>query len=548
MSHTRPPVTSDAEDDGPSSGSRVSSPNKTKTTQKGDYVAREVDDALVDFSVGQPGPASLPLHALAAAAAHRLGTQDAELLLQYGPRQGYRSFRRALASFLSQRYGAPVDPERLMITAGVSHGLDLAVRALSRPGDVIVVECPTYFLVTPIFTDSGLRVVSMPTDEEGLVVGALEAWLEESPHNRPRFVYTIPVHNNPRGTTLPPHRRRHLLELAALYGFWVLADEVYQLLSFPHEAPGAAAASSSQAQAQAPPSPLPLPLRCYEPAAQEGGPLPSPHTPPSSAPPGAPTPSGPRLPDPRTAPSRVLSFGSFSKMLAPALRLGWVEAGDPALLGPLRDNGVISSGGCIAQLSAGLAHSALELGLQASHLDSVVRPGLAARCAALCAALRRHLPPPPAPLSTPPAPEAGALGAAAGSSGAIAKAPAGPLEPGGSGAEGGGSGSGGGGGGGGEAEEGKAGDGWWRLVQPRGGYFVWLELPRQVDARRLLALAESRHGVRFTPGPACGGGGAHCARLSFSFYTPEELEEGARRLGAALREYLDSAAAGGAAA
>ncbi|KAG2428752.1 hypothetical protein HXX76_011454 [Chlamydomonas incerta] len=369
-----------------------------------------------------------------------------------------------------------------MVTAGVSHGLGLAVGALSRPGDSVVVECPTYFLVTPIFRDHHLRVVPMRTDEQGLVVEELEAWLRADPSNRPRFVYTIPIHNNPRGTTLPAARRRRLLALAAEFDFLVLADEVYQLLSFPEDAGQQAPAAAQRLQERldagaaaaggcgsgpagtSSPEPLPLPLRCYEDLGEAGERVAS------SVVNGGGSSSGGG--GGGAGGSRVLSFGSFSKMLAPALRLGWIESTNAALLGRLKEDGVISSGGCIAQMSAGLAHSALELGLQDAHLDSVVAPGLARRCAALCAALRRHLP---------------------------------------------------------ECQ----------LLQPRGGYFVWLEFPPQVSAKALLAQAETRHGVRFTPGPACGGGGEHCARLSFAFYTEQELEEGARRLGQALRDYLE---------
>ncbi|KAG2449620.1 hypothetical protein HYH02_005153 [Chlamydomonas schloesseri] len=465
-----------------------------KTKQTGDYVAREVTGDKIDFSVGQPSPESLPLAALSQAAAHRLGSPDAELLLQYGPRQGYLSFRQSLAAFLTKRYGTAVDAAHLMVTAGVSHGLGLAVGALARPGDVVAVECPTYFLVPPIFRDHHLRLVPLRTDDHGLDVEALAAWLAADTSHRPRFVYTIPIHNNPRGTTLPAARRRRLLALAAQYDFLVLADEVYQLLSFPEKPSPTAAAVEQQQQAQgggpaasnarqdawARPEegiaigpqgasahePLPLPLRCYEDLRGEAG---------SGSDGGGDTSTSGTEGSGGSGgggnSSRVLSFGSFSKMLAPALRLGWIECSNPALLSRLKEDGVISSGGCIAQMSAGLAHSALELGLQDAHLDGVVAPGLARRCAALCTALRRHLP---------------------------------------------------------EC----------RLQQPRGGYFVWLEFPQEVSAKALLVRAEARHGVRFTPGPACGGGGEHCARLSFAFYTEQELEEGARRLGEALREHM----------
>ncbi|GIL64967.1 hypothetical protein Vafri_18826 [Volvox africanus] len=480
---------------------KMSSHSPITTSQKGEYVARQVSNDCIDFSVGQPSPALLPLQALVAASSHRLGSPDAQLLLQYGPRQGYQSFRQSLSSFLSERYGVSVQPEHLMVTAGVSHGLGLAVSRLSQPGDIVVVEQPTYFLVTPIFHDNHLTVMPVRTDEYGLVVDELERWLREHPSHRPRLVYTIPVHSNPRGTTLPPDRRRHLMRLAAEYDFYVLADEVYQLLTFPHHGSGdrrtggkdqdsaerinystyksrsgsesgsvpdpvspsfsgnavdggagnvlhtdaAAAASVADASRSAADlDSVPGPLRCYEDC------------------------------DPRV--SRVVSLGSFSKMLAPALRLGWLESSNPELMERFRTDGVVSSGGCIAQLATGLAHSALELGLQASHLDGTVRPQLAARCTALVSGLRRHLP----------------LGCWSPSS----------------------------------------------LVEPRGGYFVWLELRDGVDSRQLLSLAEQNHGVRFTPGPVCGGGPANCLRLAFSFYNEEELEEGARRLGAAIQEYI----------
>ncbi|GIL78622.1 hypothetical protein Vretimale_6221 [Volvox reticuliferus] len=463
----------------PHTKDKMSNHSPITTSQKGEYVARQVSNDCIDFSVGQPSPALLPLQALVTAASHRLGSPDAELLLQYGPRQGYRSFRQSLSNFLSERYGVAVHPEHLMVTAGVSHGLGLAVSRLSQPGDIIVVEQPTYFLVTPIFRDNHLTVVPVRTDENGMVVDELEGWLQEHPSHRPRLVYTIPVHNNPRGTTLPPARRRHLMRLAAEYDFYVLADEVYQLLTFAHHgsgdrrrggedhdsaegtkdrtsksisvpdavpplSSGSAVDDDDASPSTAAPEPIPGPLRCYEDC------------------------------DPRV--SRVVSLGSFSKMLAPALRLGWLECSNPDVMERCRADGVISSGGCIAQLATGLAHSALELGLQASHLDGTVRPQLAARCTALVSGLKRHLPP-----------------------------------------------------------------GCWSpssLVEPRGGYFVWLELLDGIDSRQLLSLAEQNQGVRFTPGPVCGGGVANCLRLAFSFYNEQELEEGARRLGAAVREYI----------
>lgn len=119
---------------------------------------------------------------------------------RYGHEQGYASYRAALAAFLSSRHSgcsggsggggdstanaaaaaasAAVDPDDLLVTAGVSHGIDLCCRRLASPGDAILVERPTYFLLAPILEQNGLRAVYVPTDDEGLDVGALRRMLE----------------------------------------------------------------------------------------------------------------------------------------------------------------------------------------------------------------------------------------------------------------------------------------------------------------------------------------------------------------------------------
>lgn len=94
---------------------------------------------------------------------------------------------------------------------------------------------------------------------------------------------------------------------------------------------------------------------------------------------------------PNAVDSKVVSLGSFSKIMAPGLRLGWIDAA-PALLQKLRRDGVLGSGGSIAPLASGIAHSCLELGLLQQHMHGTVRPALQRNCAALSEALRQHLP------------------------------------------------------------------------------------------------------------------------------------------------------------
>ncbi|GAX76082.1 hypothetical protein CEUSTIGMA_g3525.t1 [Chlamydomonas eustigma] len=323
------------------------------TTQISEYASREVTSAIIDFSVGQPSPRLLPIERIRKATSDRLAESTSNLLLQYGPRQGYPSFRKELASFLNQRYlGHVVTPDSLMTTAGVSHGLDLVCGCLAKPGDIILVEQPTYFLAKRIFECNNLNVESVKTDASGLDTEALEEMLEAWPAHvrRPRLLYTIPVHNNPSATTLPPARRLHLIQLAHKFDLTIIADEVYQMLSF---------LGSEEC-------PVP-PLRHFESIYMQGNNK-SQH-----------------------CPSKVVSLGSFSKILAPGLRLGWVEAGQEAME-KLRSDGVINSGGCIAPLSCGIAHSLLQMGSLQEHLDACVRPALEAQCLALSTAIHEVLP------------------------------------------------------------------------------------------------------------------------------------------------------------
>lgn len=351
---------------------------QSRTVQLGEYVSRQVGEGVIDFSVGHPNPSLLPMEAISAAASHRyINNGMNNLILQYGPRQGYPSFRKSLAAFLSQHYTYEVDAEQLLITSGVSHGLDMVCKRLTKPGDVVLVERPTYFLAQGIFDQNHLVTVGVPTDEQGLDVDVLEEWLRTNTHTRPRLLYSIPVFNNPRGTVMGPARRQRLVELSRSYGFYVVADEVYQMLSFP-ECTG-----------------LPPPLRAYSlqtPAAVDTA---AHSTAPSAAAHAATTGVAVQSPaPPDNAPllpcDHVISVGSFSKIMAPGLRCGWIEA-SPPIIERLKGDAVLESGGCTAGTTCGVMHSVLELGLLQPQIDRS-RAALSASCAAMVAALTHHLP------------------------------------------------------------------------------------------------------------------------------------------------------------
>lgn len=203
---------------------------------------------------------------------------------------------------------------------------------------------------------------------------------------RPKLCYTIPIHNNPTGATIPLEKRIRLLQLAHQHDFVLLCDEVYQLLTFDGSPPP------------------PPPMRAVECSLLEQGLLPCSSASSNALTPGRQQQAAAATPAEANSTasssssgvstqceSRVVSLGSFSKIMAPGLRLGWVDAAAP-FLQMLRRDGVLGSGGSIAPLASGIAHSCLELGLLQQHMHGTVRPALQRNCAALCEALRQHLP------------------------------------------------------------------------------------------------------------------------------------------------------------
>lgn len=284
---------------------------------------------IVDLGIGQPGHALLPTELLAQASSHCLGKGD-PAVLQYGAQRGSGPFRDALAQMLCRHYQTAVSADDLFVSTGASQGLDLICARLTQPNDTILVEDPTYFLALYVLRDHGLNIVGVPVDEHGMVVDALDEAIER---HQPTLIYTIPAFHNPCAVTMPHARRQRLVEITAKRRVTVVADEVYQLLHFG--------------------KPPPLPLTCYPDA------------------------------------DHVLSLGSFSKILAPGLRLGWVH-GPKSRLKMLARTGYLVSGGGLNPFTSAVVHSAIELGLQEHHLERV-RGIYATRSEALCEALRSRL-------------------------------------------------------------------------------------------------------------------------------------------------------------
>ena len=295
-----------------------------------------IPEGVIDLGWGHPSPGLHPTEAIRTAANHALANGSATAL-QYGATQGYGPLLESLAAFLSGEaaYGMQVDPRGLFISSGASQALDLAATLFAGSGDTVFVEEPSYYLIGNIFRDHGLKVVGVPTDQGGLRIDALEAMLLERATPKPALLYIIPTYQNPSGAVLPEQRRRRLAELAARHGFTVLADEVYQLL---HYGP-----------------PPPPPLVAYDQSEQ----------------------------------GCVLSIGSFSKILAPGLRLGWVQ-GHARLIDCFSSAGMVVSGGGVSHFTSVVARSTLELGLLQENLRKR-RQTYSGRVQAMSRSLEAHL-------------------------------------------------------------------------------------------------------------------------------------------------------------
>ena len=164
---------------------------------------------------GHPDPALLPVADIARAAELAL-RRAGPAALAYGAEQGPGRLIEPLAAWLSRREGQPIAPEQIFITGGISQGLDLLCTLLTRPGDAVLVDSPTYFLALRIFRDHGLELAPVPGDDDGLRVDGLAQTLDDlaTQGRRPRFLYIVPTFGNPTGASLAADRRSALVALA----------------------------------------------------------------------------------------------------------------------------------------------------------------------------------------------------------------------------------------------------------------------------------------------------------------------------------------------
>ena len=181
---------------------------------------------LISFAGGLPAPEIFPVEAFSAACERVLSEVGAQAL-QYGTTEGYQPLKEMIARHTA-RYGIEITPDNILITTGSQQALDLLGKIFINPGDRILIESPTYLGALQAWSAYGAEYVTVQVDEYGMDTDALEDALRSGP----KFIYVLPNFQNPSGVTMTMERRTRLIELADRYGVPIVEDDPYGQLRY----------------------------------------------------------------------------------------------------------------------------------------------------------------------------------------------------------------------------------------------------------------------------------------------------------------------------
>jgi len=290
---------------------------------------------MISFAGGLPDPDTFPVEGFASCA--DVLERDGRTVLQYGASEGYPPLRDAIVDMMTNRLDYRPQAEELLVTSGSQQAVDLIARALLDTGDVVVVEAPTYPGTLHCLRNAGARFATVPTDIDGMVVDALPVVIEKvvaETGDRPKLIYTVPDFSNPSGACMSLERRQRLVELAAERAIPIFEDDPYGRLRFAGDS-------------------LPTLKSLVD---------------------GAP---------------QVIYASSFSKVLAPGVRVAWTVAA-PELIRAM----VLMRQGedlCTSTVTQALVAEYCARGLLEEHLQHIIAT-YARKSRAMQAALERHLP------------------------------------------------------------------------------------------------------------------------------------------------------------
>ena len=354
---------------------------------------------IISFAGGLPSPATFPVEEMKLAF-DKVLTNNGKVALQYGPTDGYLPLRQWIADSLSLD-GARIVPEQVLMVSGSQQALDLLGKVLIDEGSRVLVETPSYLGALQAFSLYRPQFVSVETDEHGLIPRSVDPVAQGA-----RLLYALPNFQNPTGRTLSVERRLELVETCARHGLPLIEDDPYGALSY------------------------------------NGEPLPKMVT---------------------MNPDGVIYMGSFSKVLTPGIRLGYVVAPQPLV----RQLELVKQAADLhtSQLTQMVVHEVIKDGFLQRHIPTI-RTLYANQCQAMLTAMTEHFPP---------------------------------------------------------------GVSW---TEPEGGMFIWVTLPKHVDAMKLLDQAIANK-VAFVPGAPFYANAPETNTLRMSFVTvpPERIREGVAILG-----------------
>jgi 2-aminoadipate transaminase len=269
----------------------------------------------ISFIYGLPDPKTFPVDELRRCFT-KVFRENSELALQYGPEQGYGPLIDFLLGWINRKEKVSFERPNMILTGGSTQALDHICTLCTRSGDLLLVEAPTHRDSLQLFQNHGLQLMQIPIDEDGLKIDDLSRLLKtlRDQGRHVRFLYTIPTYQNPTGFSLLKQRRNELIDLSERWDLMIVEDDVYRDISF----------------------------------------------------------DGVMLPSLRSLDHRgcVLSIGSFSKIMSPGLRLGWLVGPDKHISSFI-DSGFRHMGGGASPLIANTLSIYCKKGLLEAHIDAL---------------------------------------------------------------------------------------------------------------------------------------------------------------------------------
>ncbi|KAK5726025.1 Valine--pyruvate aminotransferase [Elasticomyces elasticus] len=367
--------------------------NIVRSATKANIPPPKGDDASgppINLMRGWPNPALLPAELIRAAANEALSnTAVVTEGLLYGPDPGYEPCREAIAKWLTDFYrikgATPITANRICVTGGASQNLGCMLGVFTDPAYTrnIWIVAPAYMLAFRIFEDAGFagKMKAVPEDDEGVNLAVLRRGLEESEKearkngaNRPMYkpdrkrakvykhvLYCVPTFSNPSSRTMSLEHRTELVKIAREYDMLLVADDVYDFLQWPADI-------STDGPLDAEMQVAHLPRLVDLDRDLEGG------------------------AERKDADGfgNACANGSFSKIVGPGVRVGWVE-GTEKFAYAVSQAGTTASGGAPSQLTSTYLTTLLASGNLTTHINTTLRPGYAARYRALHSAMTQHL-------------------------------------------------------------------------------------------------------------------------------------------------------------